>query len=283
MKDAFILYSEVDKKDLYQWDLNQKFVVADESICQAHYYSSEKEGLLVCNTYTKNGVLMVDIPNIILQKPGSFRVYAYHKDNTLSAFQFKVTPRPKPVDYIYTEVEVVTIKSLVEDALEEAKKAGTFDGEDGKDGKDGKSAYEIAVEYGFEGTEEEWLAMIGGPKLYRHDFIVYYTKTNNFSDLNLYFSIYTTKSEPYTNFNDVLSLVSSLVAVNGTYDPTGDGWYKAIVTHFVQRGGEVTVFAYGWDGEGLAPFKVSFYPPNDPFIDDGDYIYELTDNVTEVV
>lgn len=32
----------------------------------------------------------------------------------------------------------------------------------GEDGKDGKSAYEIAVENGFEGTEEEWLESLGG-------------------------------------------------------------------------------------------------------------------------
>lgn len=35
--------------------------------------------------------------------------------------------------------------------------AGALKGADGKDGKDGKSAYELAVDNGFEGTEEEWL------------------------------------------------------------------------------------------------------------------------------
>lgn len=30
-------------------------------------------------------------------------------------------------------------------------------------GRDGKSAYEIAVEHGFEGTEEEWLESLVGP------------------------------------------------------------------------------------------------------------------------
>ncbi|MBQ7873532.1 MAG: SGNH/GDSL hydrolase family protein [Oscillospiraceae bacterium] len=34
--------------------------------------------------------------------------------------------------------------------------------EDGKDGADGLSAYEIAVEHGFVGTEEEWLASLQG-------------------------------------------------------------------------------------------------------------------------
>lgn len=36
------------------------------------------------------------------------------------------------------------------------------DGKDGIDGVDGKSAYEIAKSYGFEGTEEEWLASLKG-------------------------------------------------------------------------------------------------------------------------
>ena len=35
-------------------------------------------------------------------------------------------------------------------------------GEPGPPGADGKSAYEIAVEHGFEGSEEEWLASLKG-------------------------------------------------------------------------------------------------------------------------
>lgn len=36
-------------------------------------------------------------------------------------------------------------------------------GENGTDGKDGKSAYEIAVENGFDGSEQEWLESLIGP------------------------------------------------------------------------------------------------------------------------
>ena len=36
------------------------------------------------------------------------------------------------------------------------------DGKDGRDGVDGKSAYQIAVDNGFEGTEDEWLASLQG-------------------------------------------------------------------------------------------------------------------------
>lgn len=38
------------------------------------------------------------------------------------------------------------------------------DGVDGKDGADGKSAYQIAVEVGYTGTETEWLASLKGEK-----------------------------------------------------------------------------------------------------------------------
>lgn len=36
------------------------------------------------------------------------------------------------------------------------------DGEDGQDGTDGKSAYQIAVDNGFQGTESEWLESLKG-------------------------------------------------------------------------------------------------------------------------
>ena len=42
------------------------------------------------------------------------------------------------------------------------KLAGSGSGGSGTPGKDGKSAYEIAVENGFDGTEEEWLDSLKG-------------------------------------------------------------------------------------------------------------------------
>lgn len=52
--------------------------------------------------------------------------------------------------------------------IEEKIKSGEFKGEDGTngidgaDGADGKSAYQIAIENGFEGTEQEWLESLKG-------------------------------------------------------------------------------------------------------------------------
>lgn len=46
------------------------------------------------------------------------------------------------------------LDTAVDAALLRAKESGEFDGEDGEDGQ---SAYQLAVELGFEGTEEEWI------------------------------------------------------------------------------------------------------------------------------
>lgn len=43
-------------------------------------------------------------------------------------------------------------------------KIGVLMGPEGDQGADGRSAYQIAVQNGFEGTEQEWLASLKGPK-----------------------------------------------------------------------------------------------------------------------
>lgn len=48
---------------------------------------------------------------------------------------------------------------------QEVRSSGVIpQGEPGKDGKDGKSAYQIALDNGFEGTEQEWLDSLKGEK-----------------------------------------------------------------------------------------------------------------------
>lgn len=49
-----------------------------------------------------------------------------------------------------------------EDWLESLKGTDGAQGVSGRDGIDGKSAYEVAVEKGYSGTEEEWLASLKG-------------------------------------------------------------------------------------------------------------------------
>ena len=66
-----------------------------------------------------------------------------------------------------SDIEIPSIDGLateeyVDEAIRTIELTPGADGKDGQDGKDGKSAYEIAVENGFEGNEEAWLASLKG-------------------------------------------------------------------------------------------------------------------------
>lgn len=77
---------------------------------------------------------------------------------------------PTPADGVsITDVEVNSSKHLIctlsDGNTIDAGEVPTIkgdDGEKGDDGDDGKSAYEIAVEQGYSGTEEEWIASLHG-------------------------------------------------------------------------------------------------------------------------
>lgn len=119
-----------------------------------------------------------DIPDDILQigGKGMLSVYVINKDSSRTVYDFLILIKKRaelpdgiaPEHQQSFEEKVMGIfnntKSLAESAKKEAQSvredadAGMFDG------KDGKSAYEIAVESGFEGTEEEWIESLKGEK-----------------------------------------------------------------------------------------------------------------------
>jgi hypothetical protein len=60
------------------------------------------------------------------------------------------------IDMEENGVNAEQVQGAVNEALKNAKKSGEFDGDDGK------SAYEVACDNGFEGTEQDWLASLQG-------------------------------------------------------------------------------------------------------------------------
>lgn len=56
----------------------------------------------------------------------------------------------------------MTFEDLTEEQRESLRGPQGPSGQNGNDGEDGKSAYQIAVDNGFEGTEAEWLASLQG-------------------------------------------------------------------------------------------------------------------------
>lgn len=109
----------------YQWDLDQKLSVEyDENVCHVHFENPDSETSLDVETYTLDGRLVADVPNILLQRAGVIRAWIYKCEGdecTIETTIFRVQARQKPSDYVYTETEVQSYQKLVErlDAIEE--------------------------------------------------------------------------------------------------------------------------------------------------------------------
>ena len=136
----------------YQWDVNQKLIVGLD--CAEVHFTNNGTNALALLPYEQDGETMVNVPNKLLQEVNPIKVYAYVDDNG-SAYTkvqkiFKVIPRAKPDDYAYTETEVLTFGTL----LEQAKESGEFDGPKGDKGDP----------FVYEDFTEEQLEALRGPK-----------------------------------------------------------------------------------------------------------------------
>ena len=109
------------RNQFYQWDLDRKLIVEDANISQVHFCNRTDDCSLVCETYTEDGLTLVNVPNILLQTDWRINVYAYDKNYTKFSEQFDVNRRSKPESYVYTETEVLNYNILLErmDGIEE--------------------------------------------------------------------------------------------------------------------------------------------------------------------
>ena len=106
----------------YQWDLDRKVIVEDDSITEVHFCNRtdncslvvEVEELEIFADAKPISVLRTaNVPNIILQNSFDIRVFGYDGKATLHEKTFKVKPRTQPADYIYTETQVRTYDELI--------------------------------------------------------------------------------------------------------------------------------------------------------------------------
>ena len=94
------------RETFYQWDINQKLIVADDSITEVHFSNRTNSYSLVCDIYNEGDLRVVSVPNVLLQTNWPIKVYAYLKDHTEVSETFKVIEKDKPEDYVYTPDEV---------------------------------------------------------------------------------------------------------------------------------------------------------------------------------
>lgn len=118
------MFKIVDGREyFYQWDLDRQIEVEDATITEVHFCNRTDDCSLVVEVeeltifadgkeFTRR---VANVPNIILQKSFDVRVFGYDGKATRYDKVFKVKPRTRPADYVYTETEVLSIKQLEEE------------------------------------------------------------------------------------------------------------------------------------------------------------------------
>lgn len=71
------------RDSFFQWDLNRRLIVEDNSINEVHFSNKTDDSSLVCVVRTEDGLRVADVPNILLQTDWSIRAYAYCTDHTI--------------------------------------------------------------------------------------------------------------------------------------------------------------------------------------------------------
>jgi hypothetical protein len=122
------------RQHLFQWDLNRKLTVKNETIKEVHFCNRTSDCSLVVEVV--DGI--ANIPNILLQKNFDIKVYGYDGEATLYEGSFAVKARTRPTDYVYSEEHEYTIEYYLAKAIDEAKANGEFNGDKGDKGDQGE-------------------------------------------------------------------------------------------------------------------------------------------------
>lgn len=107
---------------LYQWDINRQLridTVDVHSNFMIHCCHRDDTSTLVVEPIFDGDVILVNIPNILLQRHGNIRVYVVVEGDTIYDTSFYVMARPKPDDYVYTETEILDYRRYEKIAKEQ--------------------------------------------------------------------------------------------------------------------------------------------------------------------
>lgn len=105
------------RSNFWQWDLNQQLLVEDTACGQVHYCNGTSDCALVAKIETlEDGRRVAAVPNILLQSSDAIMAYLYQVDEygarTRKDYRFRVLPRNRPADYVYTEDDVFSYADL---------------------------------------------------------------------------------------------------------------------------------------------------------------------------
>lgn len=104
---------------LYQWEIGRQLQIIplrNSTVSSVHFSNPGDTEALVVKPKEENGMIVADIPNILLQSGANIVVYTVNVSEnlveTLRDCTFSVRNRAKPSDYVYTETEVLSYSSL---------------------------------------------------------------------------------------------------------------------------------------------------------------------------
>lgn len=100
---------------LYQWDRNRQLRITSVGLgsnFEVHCCHKDDTASLVVAPIIEGDTILVNIPNILLQRSGFLRAYVVVSGDTVYDQTFYVMARPKPDDYVYTETEVKSYEAL---------------------------------------------------------------------------------------------------------------------------------------------------------------------------
>lgn len=107
------------KNYLWQWDIGRRLKLEGVEVgTQVHfsYESYNDEDALVVESFEEDEAVYAEVPNILLQSSGQLKVYLYVNDIDEKYTKIRqiinVFRRPKPADYVYTQTEVLSYKTL---------------------------------------------------------------------------------------------------------------------------------------------------------------------------
>lgn len=124
------------RTNFWQWDTGQKLIVLDDSVTEVHFSNRNMEHAKKRIVYTdKDGLRVVNVPDLLLQLPKNLIAYAYSSDGkgsskTVKSVKFAVVQRPIPVDYVCGQDDVIddiTIRLELLEALIKDVEAGNAD------------------------------------------------------------------------------------------------------------------------------------------------------------
>lgn len=94
------------RTNFYQWDLDRKLIVADNTIKEVHFCNRYGNTSIIRATYQVEGKTIVNVPNVILQESFALHVYAFDVNYTKHEDVIDIVPRTKPENYINSDEEV---------------------------------------------------------------------------------------------------------------------------------------------------------------------------------